>query len=75
VISRTRLGQRIAALSETIVHGLDLTLVDLTKQPLCRLPAKGYHATEFDMPAARAHALVQSARRAMAAFLDELEAR
>lgn len=75
VISRTRLGQRIAALSETIVHGLDLTLVDLTKQPLCRLPAKGYHATEFDMPAVRAHALVQSARRAMAAFLDELEAR
>lgn len=75
VISRTRLGQRIAALSETIVHGMDLTVVDLAAQPLCRLPAKGYHATEFDMPASRASALVQSARRAMGVFLDELEAR
>lgn len=75
VISRTRLGQRVSALSETIVHGMDLTVVDLTAQPLCRLPAKGYHATEFDMPASRASALVNAARDAMRGFLDGLEGR
>lgn len=73
VISRTRLGQRISALSETITRGMDLTLVDLAAERVCCLPAKGYHATEFDMSSDRARALLESARGAMGAFLDDIE--
>jgi hypothetical protein len=73
--SATRLGQRLTALAETMLVGIDLSLSDTTSLALCHLPAKGYGATEFDMSQARAEALVSAATRATATYLDELEAR
>jgi len=74
-LSATRLGQRLAALAETMLIGMDLTVSDSASPHLCHLPAKGYGATEFDMSPARAAALMNAATRATAAFFDELEAR
>jgi NTE family protein len=73
--SATRLGQRVTALADTMLHGMDMTVSDVASAQLCRLPAKGYPVTEFDMSQARAEALVRAAMAATAAYLDELEAR
>jgi NTE family protein len=72
-LSATRFGQRVAALADTMLHGLDLTVSDAASGHLCRLPAKGYPVTEFDMSQARAEALVKAATDAAAAYLDDLE--
>jgi predicted acylesterase/phospholipase RssA len=73
-LSATRLGQRITALADTMVNGMDLTVSDFASLRLCRLPAKGYGVTEFDMSQARAEALVSAATVATATYFDELEA-
>lgn len=70
----TRLGQRIRALVDTLLNGVDLTLSDTASLHLCRLPVKGYVATEFDMSQSRVEALVAAATDAAAKYLDELEA-
>ncbi len=70
----TRLGQRLSALADTMLQGTDLTLSDTSPVPLCRLPVKGYWATEFDMSLPRAEALVRAARASTAAYFDVLEA-
>jgi predicted acylesterase/phospholipase RssA len=74
-LSATRFGRRVAALVSTMLNGGDLTLTDAASGLICRLPAKGYRATEFDMSLPRAEALMAAARRATSTFLDELEAR
>jgi predicted acylesterase/phospholipase RssA len=74
-LSSTRLGRRLTALAETILIGRDLSLIDSTSPPLCRLPAKNYGVTEFDMTRERAEALVSAATTATATYLDALEAR
>jgi NTE family protein len=71
----TRLGQRITALADTMLNGVDLTLSDFAPLHLCHLPANGYGVTEFDMSQARAEALVAAATEATARYLDELETR
>lgn len=73
-LSATRLGQRITALVDTMVNGMDLTVSDSASLRLCRLPAKGYGVTEFDMSPARAEALVSAATVATSAYLDDIEA-
>ena len=70
----TRLGQRIRALVDTLLNGVDVTLSDTASLHLCRLPAKGYAATEFDMSQPRVEALVAAATDATAKYFDELEA-
>jgi NTE family protein len=73
-VMQSRLGQRLAALMDTVLNGTDLTLADLSSVPLCHLPAKGYGATEFEMSLPRAQALYDSATKAAAAYFDALEA-
>lgn len=75
LLASSRLGQRLSVLADTIAHGLDLTIADTVPHALCRLPAKGYRATEFDMSLARAEALVRAGRAATATYFDALEAR
>ncbi len=70
----TRLGRRIRALVDTLLNGVDLTLSDTASLHLCRLPAKGYAATEFDMSQPRVEALVAAATNATTTYLDELVA-
>ncbi len=74
-LSETRFGRRVAALADTMLNGADLTVTDAASGQICRLPAKGYRATEFDMSLPRAEALMTAAERATAAFFDALEAR
>lgn len=74
-LSASRLGQRLTALAETMLRGVDMTLSDAASLHLCRLPAKGYGVTEFEMSRARAEALMSAATDATIAYLDELEAR
>jgi predicted acylesterase/phospholipase RssA len=74
-LSTTRLGQRIMALVDTMLNGLDLTVSDSASLCLCRLPSKGYGVTEFDMSQARAEALASAATAATSTYLNELEAR
>ena len=72
-LAATRLGQRLVALADTMVNGMDLTVSDSASRHLCRLPAGGYRATEFEMTQARAEALVSAATAVTARYLDELE--
>jgi NTE family protein len=72
-LSTTRLGQRLTALTETMLHGVDMTLSDAASVHLCRLPARSYGITEFDMTEPRAKALVSAAAVATGAYLEELE--
>jgi hypothetical protein len=41
------------------------------KDEICRLPAKGYGTTEFDMSDARLQALIDAGRQAMKAYFDD----
>lgn len=74
-LADTRMGQRIAALTDTMLNAFDHTLSDTAKGHLCHLPVKGYSATEFEMSLARAEALMAAATAAAAAYFDELEGR
>jgi hypothetical protein len=62
------------ALAGTMLHGVDLTVSDAAALHLCRLPAKGYPVTEFDMSRARLEALLDAATHAAAGYFDRLEA-
>ena len=73
-LSATRLGQRLEGLADTMVNGMDLTVSDSAAQHVCRLPANGYRATEFDMSQARAEALVGGATAVMSRYLDAARA-
>jgi predicted acylesterase/phospholipase RssA len=73
-LAATRFGQRIMALAGTMLHGVDLTVSDAAALHLCRLPAKGYPVTEFDMSRARLEALLDAATHAAAGYFDRLEA-
>lgn len=72
-LSHSRLAERIEAMVDTMLLGTDLMLSDASEVPLCRLPAKGYSASEFDMSLPRAEALLASAKKTMATYLDALE--
>lgn len=46
----------------------DKTVMDAYKDGVCRLPAKGYGTTEFDMSDERVAALVNAGRQTMNNF-------
>ena len=72
-LAGTRFGQRITALADTMANGMDLTVSDFASARLCRLPAKGYGVTEFNMSLPRAQALMSAATVATSTYLDALE--
>lgn len=71
----SRMGRRLHAIVDTLLLGSDLTVSDAAPVPLCRLPARGYSASEFDMSLDRANALLDAARQATASYLEVLEQR
>ncbi len=47
----------------------DNMLIQDHEKEICRVPAKGYGTTEFDMQGQRLEALIEAGRRAMSAHL------
>jgi predicted acylesterase/phospholipase RssA len=64
-----RTVRRIQRLTDTMTGARDNALVQQFGSEVCRLPAKGYGTTEFDMPADKINRLVEAGRVAMRAHL------
>jgi NTE family protein len=64
-----RTVQRIQRLVDTMTGARDNALIKEFGSQVCRLPAKGYGTTEFDMPPAKVDCLVEAGRVAMRAHL------
>ena len=61
--------QRIQRIVDTMTGARDNALIDEYGDQVCRLPAKGYGTTEFDMPKDKIDRLVEAGRVAMRAHL------
>ena len=61
--------RRVQRLVDTMTGARDNALLDEFNDQVCRLPAKGYGTTEFDMPKPKIDALVEAGRAAMRAHL------
>ena len=64
-----RTVRRIQRMVDTMTGARDNALMDQFSDQVCRLPAKGYGTTEFDMPKTRIDSLVEAGRAAMRAHL------
>jgi NTE family protein len=67
---RLKTIKRIKNLADTMMQAHDMLAMESHKDEICRLPAKGYGTTEFDMSDARLQALVNAGRQAMKAYFD-----
>lgn len=65
--------KRIQRLVDTATQAHDKMVIEAFSYVVCRLPAKGYGTTEFDMSDERREALVTAGRRAAAGYFDTLE--
>jgi NTE family protein len=65
LINHARTVQRLARLVDTMMGAKDNDEIRAHESEICRLPAKGYGTTEFDMPQERLDALVEAGRSAM----------
>jgi predicted acylesterase/phospholipase RssA len=64
-----RTVRRIQRLVDTMTGARDNALIQQFGDQVCRLPAKGYGTTEFDMPKQKVDCLVEAGRVAMRAHL------
>jgi predicted acylesterase/phospholipase RssA len=62
--------QRLKGLLDTATQAHDKMVIDAHSHFVCRLPAKGYGTTEFDMTPERRDALVAAGRAAAANHFD-----
>jgi NTE family protein len=67
--NQIRTVQRVSRLVDTMTQAQDNVSIQKHKNDICRIPAKGYGTTEFDMEGSRLEALIEGGRRAAAAFL------
>jgi len=58
-------AQRIKGLVDTATQAHDKMVIDAFEQFVCRLPARGYNTTEFDMSDTRRDALIAAGQRAL----------
>jgi NTE family protein len=61
--------RRVQRIVDTMTGARDNVLLDEFSDQVCRLPAKGYGTTEFDMPKPKIDALVEAGRVTMRAHL------
>jgi NTE family protein len=61
---------RLRGLVDTVTQAHDKMVMEAYNHLVCRLPAKGYGTTEFDMTPQRREALVAAGRAAAAAHFD-----
>ena len=64
-----RTVQRVSRLVDTMTKAQDNILIQNHEHEICRIPAKGYGTTEFEMAEARLEALIESGRSAMTTHL------
>lgn len=62
--------RRLQRLVDTATGAHDKMVIEGYEHLVARLPAKGYHTTEFDMSDKRRSALIESGRLALAAYFD-----
>jgi predicted acylesterase/phospholipase RssA len=62
--------RRVSNLINTVTTAHDKTVMEAYKDGVCRLPAKGYGTTEFDMSDERVTALVDAGQQTMRTFFD-----
>ncbi|MCP4358563.1 MAG: patatin-like phospholipase family protein [Chloroflexi bacterium] len=61
--------RRISQLADTLTNAHDKFVISEYQDRVCRLPARGYGTTEFDMSAERIQAIINAGRSTMKAFL------
>lgn len=66
-------AMRLKSLLETAMQAHDKMVIEAFEQFVCRLPAKGYRTTEFDMTDERRDRLVAAGRTAVANYFRNLE--
>jgi predicted acylesterase/phospholipase RssA len=69
LVGHSRTIQRISRLVDTLTGANDNSEIRSHEAEICRLPAKGYGTTEFEMSQDRLNALVEAGRTAMHAHL------
>ncbi|MGZ8097298.1 MAG: hypothetical protein ACXWUD_13755 [Methylosarcina sp.] len=72
LIGEFRTVSRVLRLVDTMTKTRDNHEIQLHPELVCRLPAKGYGTTEFDIPEPRLKALIDTGEAAMSRFLDGL---
>ena len=65
--------QRATQLVDTMTGARDNEVIRQHQAEICRIPAKGYGTTEFDMTADRLEALIEGGRQAMARYFELLQ--
>jgi NTE family protein len=66
-----RTVQRVSRLVDTMTKAQDNIQIREHEKEICRVPAKGYGTTEFDMTEPRLKALIEGGRQAMARHLAQ----
>jgi len=69
LVGQLRTVQRVARLVDTMTGAQDNSEIRTHEKDICRLPAKGYGTTEFDMSVDRLKALIDGGRKAMSQHL------
>ena len=67
---RLRTIQRIKRLVDAMTGSFDQRIINAHGREVCRLPAKGYGTTEFDMSEQRMTALIEAGRVATSQFFE-----
>lgn len=67
-----RTVKRIGRLVDTMTNSHDSHAIKAHARQICRLPAKGYGTTEFDMDPGRQDLLIAAGKKAMEEYLDGL---
>jgi NTE family protein len=72
LIGQLRTVQRVGRLVDTMTGAHDNSEIQRHEKDICRIPAKGYGTTEFDMAPERLEALINAGRNAMRGHLGLL---
>ncbi|MCH8291286.1 patatin-like phospholipase family protein [Candidatus Poribacteria bacterium] len=70
-VQHLRVVRRIKRLVDTMMQARDKQVIEAYQDKVCRLPAKGYGTTEFDMSDARMEALIEAGRNAIQKFFSQ----
>ncbi len=69
-VTRLKTVQRITKILDTLTDAHDRAAIAAHATEVCRLPAKGFGTTEFDMTDVRLEALINAGKEAMKRHLD-----
>jgi predicted acylesterase/phospholipase RssA len=70
LVARSRIVQRVTGLVDTMMEARDNETIRKHEEEICRVPAKGYGTTEFDMSVEKLESLIKGGRQAMQDYLS-----